>query len=202
MMTLVYILLILLAVAGGIWWYVFFSRPNPALPQATVTVQAAAATTSSSDASSGAALSLTVPAPTSAAAASGTDENPTLPEESLSIDGAKFTVEIASTMLQQARGLSNRSSLGANDGMLFIFSSGGTQSFWMKDMNFPLDMIWISGNTVVGFAQDAPAEPNVLFPSQIFSSPSNTDKVLEVNAGTVAKYNIKVGDTVTIGPVQ
>jgi len=69
-------------------------------------------------------------------------------------------------------------------------------------MNFPLDMIWISGNTVDGFAQNvpAPAPGAQLWELPIYTSPTNTDKVLEVNAGTVAKYNIKVGDTVTIGP--
>jgi uncharacterized protein len=198
MVTFISIFIILLAIAGGIWWFIFFGKPNPPLSQTTVTVQSS--------------TSVTVPGaplmPTSSATttpvvdASSTDKNPTLPEESLSIDKATFTVELASTMLQQARGLSNRPSLGASDGMLFVFSSGSTQSFWMKDMNFPLDIIWISGNTVVGFAQNAPAEPNVLAPSQIFYSPTNTDKVLEVNAGTVAKYNIKVGDAVTISAAQ
>ncbi len=41
--------------------------------------------------------------------------------------------------------------------MLFIFGTGATQTFWMKDMNFALDMIWISGNTVAGFSQNVPA---------------------------------------------
>jgi uncharacterized membrane protein (UPF0127 family) len=85
--------------------------------------------------------------------------------------------------------------------MFFTFATGSVQSFWMKDMNFPLDMIWISGNTVVGFAQNvsAPAPGMALWKLPIYASPGNTDKVLEVNAGTVAKYNIRVGDAVTIG---
>ncbi|HUC31671.1 MAG TPA: DUF192 domain-containing protein [Candidatus Paceibacterota bacterium] len=189
------IFLILLAIAGGVWWYVFFGRPNPPLPRASVTVQSSTAPTA--PAGSSAAPSSTVVSSTPTSSDDG-DVNPQLPEQSLNIDNASFNVEVASTILQQARGLSNRPSLGANDGMLFVFSSGSVQSFWMKDMNFPLDMIWISGNTVVGFAQNAPAEPNTAVPSQIFYSPANTDKVLEVNAGTVAKYNIQVGDTVTI----
>jgi uncharacterized protein len=192
-------LVVLLAIAAGVWWYVFFGQPNPPLPRVNVTVQSgtvptSAMQTTSSNPITGSSITASV--------SSTTDVNPTLPEESLSIASATFNVEVASTLLEQARGLSNRPSLGTDDGMLFVFSSGSTQSFWMKDMNFPLDMIWISGNTVVGFAQNAPAEPNVLFPSQIFYSPANTDKVLEVNAGTVAQYSIKVGDTVTIGPTK
>lgn len=127
--------------------------------------------------------------------------NPALPAGKLSMDGNTWTVELATTTIQQALGLSGRESLGANDGMLFVFSGPGVQNFWMKDMNFPLDMIWISGNAVAGFAQDAAPQPgDPLWKLKIYASPYNVDKVLEVVAGTVAKYNIKVGDTVTISP--
>jgi uncharacterized membrane protein (UPF0127 family) len=125
-----------------------------------------------------------------------------LGSDQLSIDNAIFDVEIASTTVQKMRGLSYRASLGENAGMLFLFGSGSVQTFWMKDMNFPIDMIWIRGNTVVGFAQNAAAAPDVIFPTSTYSSPDDTDKVLEVNAGTVAKYNIKVGDIVMMGPVR
>ncbi len=178
--------LVLFLIAIGVWWYFFFGRANSALPQTSVSIQGTNQSSSS------------VTNTSSSTIVSG--ENPPLAEEQLNIDRVTFNVEIASTALEQARGLSFRPSLGANDGMLFIFGAGGVQSFWMKDMNFPLDIIWISGNTVVGFAQNAPAEPGVLAPiSSIVYSPANTDKVLEVNAGTVAKYNIRVGDTVKIG---
>jgi uncharacterized membrane protein (UPF0127 family) len=196
--------LILIAI-GFAGWYFLFGRANPPLSQTQVTiVHNTSATVATSSGVVVASSSITAPpivatqTATSINSTSVDVANSQLPTESLSIDSANFTVEVASTMIEQARGLSYRTSLGENAGMLFVFSSGTVQSFWMKDMNFPLDMIWISGNTVVGFAQDAPAEPNVAFPSQIFSSPNNTDKVLEVNAGTVAKYNIKVGDTVMI----
>ena len=157
------------------WWHLFFGMPNPPLSQGTVTVQQ----TSPSVAG---------------VAAPGTDQ--------VAIDGVTFTAEIASTTLEQTRGLSYRASLGPNDGMLFIFPIGAVQAFWMKDMNFPLDMIWISGNTIAGFTENipAPASGTPIWSLPVYSSPPNTDKVFEVNAGTVAKYHIKVGDTVAIGP--
>jgi uncharacterized membrane protein (UPF0127 family) len=181
--------LILFIFAIGAWWYLFFGRANPPLPQTSVSIQSAGQRSSPSTASA-------------TAIASG--ENPPLAEEQLTIDSATFTVEIASTSVEQTRGLSFRPSLGTNDGMLFIFSAGATQSFWMKDMNFPLDMIWISGNTVVGFAQNvpAPAPGTALWNLPVYVSPGNTDKVLEVNAGIVEKYNIRVGDGVTIGAIK
>jgi uncharacterized protein len=192
------IVLLLCAVAVGIWWFTFFSQPNPPLPRQQVTIISSSTAAVATTATTTTASSTTV-ASTTATTDTNIDENPLLPTEQLTIDNAAFDVEVASTMLEQSRGLSNRPSLAANDGMLFVFSSGGTQSFWMKDMNFPLDIIWISGNTVVGFAQNAPAEPNITNPfSSVVTSPPNTDKVLEVNAGTVAKYNIQVGDSVVI----
>lgn len=181
---------VLFVIIIAMWWYFFFGKPNPPLARAGVSI--------ASSSSSG-----ITPAATSTPVVYG--ENPPLASEPLSIDHATFNVEIASTTLNQTRGLSFRPSLGANDGMLFLFGgSGSVQNFWMKDMNFPLDMIWISGNTVVGFAQDVPipAPGAALWSLPIYTSPDHTDKVLEVNAGTVAKYNIKIGDKVTIGPIE
>lgn len=193
--------IVLCIIALGVWWHLFFRTPNPPLQQMSVSIQNSS-TVPVGVASSTGVVSSTASSTASAQIVEG--ENPPLTEESLSVDGVTFTVEIASSPLEEARGLSFRPSLGVNDGMLFTFGSGGVQTFWMKDMNFPLDMIWISGNTVVGFAQDAPPPaPGIqLWQLPIFSSPDNTDKVLEVNAGTVAKYNIKVGDTVTIGALK
>jgi uncharacterized membrane protein (UPF0127 family) len=185
--------LVLFIIAIGVWWYLFFGRANSPLPQTSVSIQSggqSASTSSTTTVTSSSAFSNVV-----------SGENPLLAEEQLNIDNATFTVEIASTAIEQTRGLSFRPSLGGNDGMLFIFATGSVQSFWMKDMNFSLDMIWISGNTIVGFSQNVPtpAPGTALWNLPVYASPGNTDKVLEVNAGTVAKYNIKVGDAVTIG---
>ena len=125
--------------------------------------------------------------------------NGQLPSVTVKIGSATFQTEIADTMATQARGLSYRTSLGADDAMLFVFASATVQNFWMKDMNFPLDMIWIGDGKVNGFAENAAPQPGVpLWSLTIYSSPGGTDKVLEVNAGIVAKYRIKVGDPVTI----
>ncbi len=135
--------------------------------------------------------------------------NPPLAKNEVRIAGATFAVEIASTTMEKARGLSFRAGLEADHGMLFLFSAPSIQSFWMKDMNFPIDMIWIGagkngdgkgGYEVLGFAQNAEPQPGApLWGLTIYNSPDGTDKVLEVNAGTVAKDNIKVGDAVQIG---
>jgi len=207
-MTILSILaaLVVLMIVVGVWWYVFFGQPNPPLPRVNISI----ASSSSPGVVSAAGVAVTgtaTTAPKNVVAAdsdSSTDTsiaNPPLETESLAIDSARFSVEVASTAVEQARGLSYRASLGENDGMLFIFGAGAVQTFWMKDMRFPLDMIWISGNVVAGFTQNipTPAPGTQLWQLPVYTSPVNTDKVLEVNAGTVAKYNIKAGDTVTIG---
>ena len=148
------IVLIVIAVAGGIWWYVSIWHGC----------------------------------------------NPPLPRENITIGSTTFSAEMATTMIQQSCGLSRRTGLNEHDGMLFIFGSPSIQNFWMKDMNFAIDMIWISGDRVVGFAQDAPAPaPRAqLWELPIYTSPDGVDKVFEVPAGTVAKDNIQVGDSVIV----
>lgn len=126
--------------------------------------------------------------------------NPALPRATVRIGDAAFDAEIASTMASRARGLSYRSGLGDGQAMLFIFDRPAVQNFWMKDMNFPLDMIWIGGNTVLGFAENVVPQPGVpLWGLNISTSPDGTDKVLEVVAGTVEKDGITIGDAVVIG---
>lgn len=125
--------------------------------------------------------------------------NPPLPRETITIGATKFDVELATTMAEQACGLSGRTGLGDGQGMLFKFGTGSTQNFWMKDMNFALDMIWISGGKVAGSAENVPppAAGAQLWQLKIYSSPPNVDTVLEVPAGTVARDNIQTGDPVS-----
>ena len=126
--------------------------------------------------------------------------NPPLPRANLTVGTHTFSVELATTMREQACGLSGRTGLADHDGMLFLFNRGSIQSFWMKDMSFPLDIIWISGGKVAGFAQNV--DPQIgapIWKLKIYTSPPNVDQVLEVNAGTVATDAIQIGDAVTQG---
>lgn len=65
-------------------------------------------------------------------------------------------VEVVNTVQTRKQGLSGRSSLGA-DGMLFVFAQPAQHQFWMKDMKFPLDFVWINQGQVVDLAQNIPA---------------------------------------------
>jgi uncharacterized protein len=124
-------------------------------------------------------------------------QNPPLKKSTVIIGEHEFIVEIADNMVTRAKGLSGREGLGENEGMFFIFSSSSYQGFWMKDMNFSIDIVWISENKVVGFAESVPPEQTrILTGLKIYYPPEPVDKVLEINGGLVSKYNIKSGDIV------
>ena len=171
------------AAAGFGIWYGIIMKPNPPLATAVIHVMTSGSSTS---------ITSTVPVDSPEYG-----ENPPLPNETIEIKKTTFVVELATTAIEQTRGLSFRQNLEPNHGMLFLFGSGSVQNFWMKDMNFPIDMIWISGSRVVGFAENAAPQPgDPLWKLKIYSSPDRTDKVLEVPAGTVAKDAIAVGDVI------
>ena len=109
------------------------------------------------------------------------------------IAGQNIKVELASTPVEKTKGLSGRSELQEGEGMLFVFSAPGRYPFWMKDMNFPIDIIWLSEDMeVVYIKKDARPE---LYP-EIYGSDIDSKYVLEVVAGFSEKYNLKVGDRV------
>jgi uncharacterized protein len=112
----------------------------------------------------------------------------------LEINGIKIEAEVADTFLSRMRGLSGRKNLAENKGMFFIFGDSSARSFWMKDMNFPIDIIWINGDKVVGFAENAPVPDEKGIPS--FRSPEAVNKVLELPAGSVKRIGIKIGDEI------
>jgi len=111
------------------------------------------------------------------------------------IGDAKFEVEVADSVLKKARGLSNRGGLPENKGMLFVFDISGQYPFWMKGMNFPLDIIWIKGDKIIGIEKNIPppAAGEIL---KSYQPAESIDKVLEINAGSSDELGIKVGDKV------
>jgi uncharacterized protein len=103
----------------------------------------------------------------------------------------RYTLQIATTPVQQHLGLGDRASLPRDEGMLFVFDRPGTQCFWMKDMHFPLDMIWLSGNKRIGYikANISPATyPHVFCPSV------PAQYVIELNAGQAAQAGMHTGE--------
>ena len=112
----------------------------------------------------------------------------------VAINGRIWTVAIADTVESRRQGLSDTPSLAHDRVMLFVFPDVAIREFWMKDMHYPLDIIWISADhRVVGAATGVTpgSYPNT------FTSPSAVPYVLEVNAGLVDDLGIASGTIVT-----
>lgn len=116
---------------------------------------------------------------------------------SLTLNGHQINLEIADNHTERQQGLSNHPPLTDNEGMLFVFDRPGDYGFWMKDMLFPLDFIYLNGNIVVDLIENVPAPQPGETPATVRAK-SSFDKVLEVNAGLIAKIGVKVGDKASI----
>ncbi|MBI2008210.1 DUF192 domain-containing protein [Candidatus Amesbacteria bacterium] len=116
----------------------------------------------------------------------------------IKIGDVTIPVELANTPEKITQGLSNRSNLDSNSGMLFVFTNPTQSPFWMFHMNFPLDFIWIKDNKVVQLDQNIPPPSQTDPIPQIITPRQPIDGVLEVNAGFIKKHGIKVDDEVDI----
>lgn len=101
--------------------------------------------------------------------------------------------ETVSSSEKIERGLSARPSLGEGRGMLFLMPKDEYQRFWMKGMEFPLDIIWIENGRVIGC--EGRISPD---DQRIFTSPDKASFVLEVNAGFCDANQIELNDPVEI----
>lgn len=110
----------------------------------------------------------------------------------LKINNTYISVEIADDITSRTRGLSGRALLSKGSGLLFIFNNPDKYAFWMKDMNFPIDIIWIDSDwKVIDITENISPET---FP-KLFMPSSPAQYVLETNAFFAEEKEIRVGDT-------
>jgi len=95
-------------------------------------------------------------------------------------------VNLATTKSEQEQGLSERKSINDDEGMLFIFQKPSVNYFWMKDMKFPIDIIWIGDNSEIIYIKKN-VNPDT-YPTT-FGPNEESRYVLEVNAGFSEKNN-------------
>lgn len=109
---------------------------------------------------------------------------------------ADFPVELAITAEEKIQGLSGRLSLKEDTGMLFVYGMQRKYTFWMPDMRFPLDIVWIGSDcTVADVTLNAlppePGQANQDLP--LYSPESPVQYVLEINAAEADAKGIKAG---------
>lgn len=125
------------------------------------------------------------------------------PAPTVTIRNVTINVELAKTNEEREKGLSDRTSLNKNSGMLFIFDAkDNTPAFWMKGMLIPLDIIWIKDGKITKIDKNIPAPAPVTPENKLKTySAGAVDYVLEVNAGFADTNSIKTGDGVTLSGI-
>jgi len=111
----------------------------------------------------------------------------------ITIDGIEINVDVAETPKEKAEGLSGQANLTKEQGMLFVYEKPDLYSVWMKDMNFPIDIIWIDENfQVIDITENFKPES---FPRAV-KPQKPVQYVVEVNAGWVKKHRVHIGSPV------
>lgn len=121
---------------------------------------------------------------------------PATPQAAVAIvqmgDAPAVYARIADTPALRQQGLSGSDPLAADEGMLFLFEAPGTYGFWMKDMRYPIDMLWIRDHALVDITADAAVPvPGEALPT--YAPRVAADAVLEVQAGFAARYGLAAG---------
>jgi uncharacterized membrane protein (UPF0127 family) len=112
-------------------------------------------------------------------------------QTSLVVGGRQLKLEVVKLPWQLQRGLSGRDDLPPDSGMLFIMPHRGIHSFWMKDMKFALDIVWLDDGLVVDLATLPAPTSTAYIPRH--DPVIKADRVLELKAGMAQKFGLKPG---------
>ena len=115
------------------------------------------------------------------------------------VGGVAFKVDIADDAAERSQGLSGRDQLPEDGGMLFVYQEPVVPGFWMRQMRFPLDFVWIGDDCeVVDVTPNVPAPEAGTSDSELtlYHPAAPVLYNLEVNAGMVERHGIKAGDSV------
>lgn len=118
------------------------------------------------------------------------------PNVEVKINNNDLKVLVAKEPARLYKGLGGRKNLSKYDGMLFVFPSETQHGIVMRDMQFPIDIIWILNGKVIDIAPNVPTEPNRAEADlTVYFARQDSDFVLEMPAGQVLARNIKIGDS-------
>jgi uncharacterized membrane protein (UPF0127 family) len=119
-----------------------------------------------------------------------------LPRPRAEVKGAILQLEVAREADAQARGLSSHASLEQHQAMLFPRLDGREQQcFWMHDMTFPIDILWLNDDARIVQIQEHFAPES--YP-QTVCGPTGTAHALELRAGAVDHFEFERGDHVLL----
>lgn len=102
-----------------------------------------------------------------------------------------IVLDVAHTKLEREKGLSGRSNLPEDRGMLFDFEKPAKPCFWMKDMHFPLDILWINDHKEIVYIRRN-VSPST-YPTS-FCTTEPAQYAIELNAGAAKKFDLNLGE--------
>lgn len=114
--------------------------------------------------------------------------------DKIEINDVEFSVEIVDDESARAKGLSGREDLCERCGMLFVFDEVGRYGFWMRDMKFDIDILWIRNGEIVYIEKGVSHE----IPEVVYGADVDSNLVLELDSGVVDEFGIEVGDRVEL----
>lgn len=114
------------------------------------------------------------------------------------LNDQRLVVEVVKSVESISQGLSGRTEIGS-DGMLFVFDQAIRPQFWMKEMEFDLDLVWLREGKIVAITAQVPApSPGTsLADLPHYSTGQVVDMVLEIEAGRAGDWQLEVGDEIT-----
>ena len=113
------------------------------------------------------------------------------PHTTVRLGDGVFLTRVAKTLVEREKGLSGTRELRSDQAMLLVFDRDDKWSIWMKDMNYPLDIVWLDKDKkVVYIVKNAPPES---YPYEKFVPKQEARYVLELPAGTTSKKAITIG---------
>src|SRR3989338_10305823 len=122
-----------------------------------------------------------------------------LPQAEIELKEQKITVWVAKTPARLYKGLSGKENLAGNRGMLLVFGKMGKHGIVMRDMEFPIDIIWLSNGEVVDIAPNVPIAPEVSDADlKRYYPRKEANAVLELPAGWAERNGVEIGDRLKI----
>ncbi len=125
------------------------------------------------------------------------EQEPLSESNYIEVGSCKVVVEVADTAIKRHQGLSGRKKLDPDSGMLFILPQPKIQPFWMLNMQFPLDFVWIRDNKIVGVHENV-STPEEAGRTITVEPAEPVNYVLELNAGKVHQCGIEAGQLTKI----
>ena len=124
------------------------------------------------------------------------------PDAHLTVNERNVVIDVfvADEREEQSLGLGDIEELPTDRGMLFLHDEYDQYQYWMKNVEYPIDILWIKDDVIVDYSENVQPEHTTALPADYkrYQAKQPVNTVLEVNAGFVAKHGIQPGDTVSV----